>query len=210
MVVKLLNDYRDIAERNEDIDNLSSQGEEPFDSDVEMNSPSNESGMGNETLRLMREAREDDDDEVGDVTFQLLREAEEDGLFFPSTSTTMHQRNISSRGTQTSITEEVEDDEDADADADEDDDEDEDEQEEATSTSLLTHSVASHLQQSILKDKQLYRRILMFEPVALDEVMSVARRNGVKVKDRIQVRSWLDEHGITNYSEELTGKRSRH
>lgn len=137
--------------------------------------------MGDLTATLLREARSDEDHQDGDLTLQLLREAEE--------------------GSENERINEEEEEEDGD---------DEEEEIEEMSTSTLPFSVSSHLQKSILKDEQLYKRILLFEPIALDEIMSVARKNQVKVKDRIQVRSWLDEMGITNYSEDLSGSRRRH
>lgn len=196
------------------------QDDSDSDSDLEMNlllrNQGDDEEMGDETLRLLREARDDEEggSDVGDLTFQLLKEAEEDGLFFPDSNPSKNKgknqssstsKNLKSKPKPKSSAASVEDEEE-----DPEDEDDEEEEEESTSNSNLPFSVSSHLQQSILKDAQLYKRILMFEPIALDEIMSVARKNGVKVKDRIQVRSWLDQHGITNYGEELTGKRSRH
>ena len=61
----------------------------------------------------------------------------------------------------------------------------------------------------ILSDEQLYRRILLMEPISLDEFMSVAQRSGVLsnsiTKNRARLRTWLDCQGICFYEAELAG-----
>lgn len=71
-------------------------------------------------------------------------------------------------------------------------------------------SLSSSLVRAVQGDKQLYRRILLLEPVSFDEVHSTATRAGVKVKSKDVLRDWLDKQGICFYVGELTGQRSRY
>lgn len=56
---------------------------------------------------------------------------------------------------------------------------------------------------AIQKDTQLYQRILLMEPISLDEFLGVARRAGVlgdsASRNRASLRTWLDSQGICFY-----------
>ncbi|WFD27264.1 hypothetical protein MNAN1_002260 [Malassezia nana] len=56
---------------------------------------------------------------------------------------------------------------------------------------------------AIRKDTQLYQRILLMEPISLDEFLGVARRAGVLgdsvSRNRASLRTWLDSQGICFY-----------
>lgn len=60
---------------------------------------------------------------------------------------------------------------------------------------------------ALYQDKQLYLRIILLEPIPLDEILGVARRanvlTGVAQRDRAMMRSWLDTQGICFYEGDL-------
>lgn len=60
---------------------------------------------------------------------------------------------------------------------------------------------------ALYQDKQLYLRIILLEPIPLDEILGVARRanvlSGVAQRDRAMMRSWLDTQGICFYEGDL-------
>lgn len=91
----------------------------------------------------------------------------------------------------------------------------EDETEEASETeeaapSAVPAALDASLRRAVMADAQLYRRILLYEPISFDEMSSVAQRAGIKVRNRNELRSWLDAQSICFHSAELTGARSRH
>jgi len=59
----------------------------------------------------------------------------------------------------------------------------------------------------IMADKQLYSRILLMEPISMDEFMGVGMRagvlSGIASRDRPQMRVWLDTQGICFYESDL-------
>lgn len=63
------------------------------------------------------------------------------------------------------------------------------------------------MNEAIMSNVQLYRRILLFEPVSLDEFMSLAARagctTGSSARDRSRISTWLDTQGICFYEGEL-------
>ncbi|KDN50354.1 hypothetical protein K437DRAFT_255058 [Tilletiaria anomala UBC 951] len=76
-----------------------------------------------------------------------------------------------------------------------------------------------HLKQAVQDDAQLWRRILLMEPIPLDEFVSIANRPasrggaglGIKtVKHRLELRNWLEMQGICTFADELTGNRRTH
>lgn len=60
---------------------------------------------------------------------------------------------------------------------------------------------------AIYQDKQLYRRILLLEPIPLDEMVGLGKRlnllPGSIVKNRARMRTWLDTQGICFYEADL-------
>lgn len=60
---------------------------------------------------------------------------------------------------------------------------------------------------AIYQDEQLYQRILLLEPVPLDEMMGVGIRaqvlSGAGTKERARMRTWLDTQGICFYEGDL-------
>lgn len=62
---------------------------------------------------------------------------------------------------------------------------------------------------AIFSDKQLYKRILLLEPISLDEMLGVAHRSNVltsmsATRNRAKLRTWLDCQGICFYEAELS------
>lgn len=71
--------------------------------------------------------------------------------------------------------------------------------------------VAKQLYEAVKADKDLYSRILLYEPVSFDEVNSTAKRAGVTgLRSKETLRNWLDVQCICFYSAELTGQRQRY
>ncbi|WFD44025.1 hypothetical protein MPSI1_002690 [Malassezia psittaci] len=60
---------------------------------------------------------------------------------------------------------------------------------------------------AIYRDKQLHRRILLLEPIPLDEFIGLARRQNITTgtiwRDRARLRAWLDTQGICFYEADL-------
>lgn len=60
---------------------------------------------------------------------------------------------------------------------------------------------------AIYQDKQLYRRILLLEPIPLDEMVGLGKRlnllPGSTAKARARMRTWLDTQGICFYEADL-------
>ncbi|WFC99589.1 hypothetical protein MYAM1_002334 [Malassezia yamatoensis] len=60
---------------------------------------------------------------------------------------------------------------------------------------------------AIYQDKQLHRRILLLEPIPLDEFIGLARRQNITTgtiwRDRARLRAWLDTQGICFYEADL-------
>lgn len=60
---------------------------------------------------------------------------------------------------------------------------------------------------AICQDQQLYRRILLLEPIPLDEFIGLAKRHKITTrsaaKDRAAMRTWLDTQGICFYEGDL-------
>ena len=62
---------------------------------------------------------------------------------------------------------------------------------------------------AIFADEQLFKRILMLEPISLDEMLGVAHRSkvltsGSATRNRAELRTWLDCQGICFYEAELS------
>jgi len=62
---------------------------------------------------------------------------------------------------------------------------------------------------AIFADEQLFKRILMLEPISLDEMLGVAHRSKVltsasATRNRAELRTWLDCQGICFYEAELS------
>ncbi|PWO00264.1 hypothetical protein FA09DRAFT_328369 [Tilletiopsis washingtonensis] len=143
-----------------------------------------------------------DVDEPGDVTMQLAREADTDAEREPSSDEVPLAQSVRRRRRRRSASM------DDDAAVDDDTSSGADEPAEAA-PGAVERTLDEALQRAVRGDAQLRRRILQLEPVAFDEVLSVATRAGVRFKKKDSVRDWLDA-GICFYSAELTGARSRH
>ena len=103
--------------------------------------------------------------------------------------------------------------------------EDEEEEEEQVAFPSLSEATSIQLKRAIRADAQLWRRILLMEPISLDEFVSIANRPartdsagtgpsgaGLAVKtgkQRAELRTWLEMQGICTYADELTGARRR-
>ncbi|PWN44617.1 hypothetical protein IE81DRAFT_12590 [Ceraceosorus guamensis] len=74
----------------------------------------------------------------------------------------------------------------------------------------VSASLSAQLVQAVRADAQLYRRILLLEPISFDEVASVALKAHIRLKNKDVLRDWLDMQGICFYTGELTGTRSRY
>ena len=71
--------------------------------------------------------------------------------------------------------------------------------------------VSQQLHDAIISDEDLYRRILLFEPISFDEVNSLAKKAGIQgLRSKETLRNWLDVQCICFYSTELTGQRQRY
>ncbi|WVN90439.1 uncharacterized protein L203_105675 [Cryptococcus depauperatus CBS 7841] len=63
----------------------------------------------------------------------------------------------------------------------------------------------------IMKDKDLWVRILRYEPISFDEIVSKAIAAGVSKKGwKKALKRYLDLQGVTYYTEDPTTQRSRH
>lgn len=81
----------------------------------------------------------------------------------------------------------------------------------ATALGTVPAEVAQQLHDAIMSDEDLYRRILLFEPISFDEVNSLAKKAGVQgLRSKEILRNWLDVQCICFYSAELTGQRQRY
>lgn len=62
---------------------------------------------------------------------------------------------------------------------------------------------------TIMQDSKLYQRILLMEPISLDEFLGVARRAGLlsdsTSRNRANLRTWLDSQGICFYESDNIG-----
>ncbi|EPQ27256.1 uncharacterized protein PFL1_06889 [Pseudozyma flocculosa PF-1] len=80
----------------------------------------------------------------------------------------------------------------------------------ASGQSLPYHEFAA----CIRSDEQLYDRILRYEPIPLDEVVSILAKSAIHIdtgRKKELLKVWLDRQSICFYSEELTGRRrARH
>lgn len=75
----------------------------------------------------------------------------------------------------------------------------------------VPQTLSQQLHKAITSDADLYKRILLFEPISFDEISSTAKRAGVKgLRSKEALRTWLDRQGICHYSGELTGQRVRY
>ncbi|CEH14341.1 Structure-specific endonuclease subunit Slx4 [Ceraceosorus bombacis] len=88
--------------------------------------------------------------------------------------------------------------------------EDSDEGEPESAPVDVSASLSAQLVQAVRADAQLYRRILLLEPISFDEVASVALKAHIRLKNKDVLRDWLDMQGICFYTGELTGTRSRY
>jgi len=63
--------------------------------------------------------------------------------------------------------------------------------------------------QFIMQDSKLYERVLLMEPISLDEFLGVALRAGIlsasTSRNRANLRTWLDSQGICFYESEFVG-----
>lgn len=76
-----------------------------------------------------------------------------------------------------------------------------------------TPPLAETMTRAIRADAGVWGRILRYEPISFDEVVSIATQNGLEMgtgKRKEELRTWLDRQCICFYSAELTGSRSRH
>ncbi|MCO5596198.1 hypothetical protein L7F22_050258 [Adiantum nelumboides] len=81
----------------------------------------------------------------------------------------------------------------------------------ATALGSVPAEVAQQLHDAIMSDEDLYRRILLFEPISFDEVNSLAKKAGIQgLRSKETLRNWLDVQCICFYSTELTGQRQRY
>lgn len=75
----------------------------------------------------------------------------------------------------------------------------------------LPAGISQQLHDAIMSDEDLYRRILLFEPIPLEEVSALAKKAGVQgLRSKEILRNWLDVQCICFYSGELTGQRYRY
>jgi hypothetical protein len=126
-----------------------------------------------------------DVDEPGDVTMQLAREADTDAEREPSSDEVPLAQSVRRRRRRRSASM------DDDAAVDDDTSSGADEPAEAA-PGAVERTLDEALQRAVRGDAQLRRRILQLEPVAFDEVLSVATRAGVRFKKKDSVRDWLD------------------
>ncbi|PWN37335.1 uncharacterized protein FA14DRAFT_159433 [Meira miltonrushii] len=71
--------------------------------------------------------------------------------------------------------------------------------------------ISQQLHDALMSDENLYRRILLFEPVPFEEVSALAKKAGVQgLRSKEILRNWLDVQCICFYSGELTGQRHRY
>lgn len=75
--------------------------------------------------------------------------------------------------------------------------------------SPLPNTMDKPMCDAIFSDEQLYKRILMMEPISLDEMLGVAHRSNVltsasATRNRAKLRTWLDCQGICFYETELS------
>lgn len=76
-----------------------------------------------------------------------------------------------------------------------------------------TAALANTMTTAIRSNSALWDRILKYEPISFDELVSVATQNGLSMaagKSKEELRTWLDRQCICFYSNDLTGPRSRH
>ena len=74
-------------------------------------------------------------------------------------------------------------------------------------------ALAQTMTTAIRSDPSVWERILRYEPISFDEVISIATQSGLAMdtgKRKEELRTWLDRQCICFYSAELTGSRSRH
>nr|CDI55997.1 bsp1 protein [Melanopsichium pennsylvanicum 4] len=74
-------------------------------------------------------------------------------------------------------------------------------------------ALAETMTQAIKSDFSVWTRILRYEPISFDELISIATQNGLTMdtgKTKEELRAWLDTQCICFYSAQLTGSRSRH
>ncbi|GAA6016313.1 hypothetical protein JCM11491_006812 [Sporobolomyces phaffii] len=73
-----------------------------------------------------------------------------------------------------------------------------------------TRTVGERLRELIVNERELYLRILRYEPIHIDEFILLAANNNVKIARQLLIRC-LDEQCITFYQEDPTnGQRKRH
>ncbi|SPO31257.1 uncharacterized protein UTRI_05934_B [Ustilago trichophora] len=74
-------------------------------------------------------------------------------------------------------------------------------------------ALADTMTAAIRSNAGLWTRILRYEPISFDELVSLATQSGLSMdsgKRKEELRTWLDRQCICFYSAELTGSRSRH
>lgn len=165
-----------------------------------------------ETVDLISDDDEDESGEMGDLTMAMLNE-ERAGRITGSTGSSVDDRHSASAPNEAS----EDDAEDLDGLSDGDEN-----GERAALAPLrgtanepalgtVPAAVAQQLHDAVLADEDLYRRILLFEPIAFDEFSSLAKRENVQgLRNKETLRNWLDVQCICFYSAELTGQRTRY
>ena len=74
-------------------------------------------------------------------------------------------------------------------------------------------ALANTLTTAIRSTPHLWHRILRYEPISFDELVSIATVHGLAMdtgRSKDALRTWLDSQCICFYSNDLTGPRSRH
>ena len=74
-------------------------------------------------------------------------------------------------------------------------------------------ALAETMTTAIRSDPSVWSRILRYEPISFDEVVSIATQSGLAMdtgRSKEELRTWLDRQCICFYSAELIGSRSRH
>lgn len=76
-----------------------------------------------------------------------------------------------------------------------------------------TPALAETMTRAIRGNSAVWERILRYEPISFDELVSIATQNGLEMdtgKRKEELKTWLDRQCICFFSNDLTGPRSRH
>ncbi|KAJ1309076.1 hypothetical protein OPQ81_004755 [Rhizoctonia solani] len=73
-----------------------------------------------------------------------------------------------------------------------------------------TNNLDSKLLELILRDKELYLRILRYEPIKFEDILNMALENGVpKHGLSAKLKAFLDSQCINFYSAEALGRKKK-